>query len=282
MAKIPSPESDEDSGEGSVSESQTGPTLPTRGEEDGHQGTGRGGCGQHLHWTQSWAAGTVPGCGRTCQRQLDVRGGMGGLDVLRAEVPRGHFSRLEIPDTAGVRASACRAMLLGLSQLLVSHPLTRRQGDSEKLCHLPKATELVLVAPAYECVCVCAQSCLSLCGPVDCSQPGSSLHRIFQARILEWGAIPYSKGSSQPRDQISSLMSPGLAGGLFPLVSSGKPAGYGIEAECPLHVPLAQRIHAQASENPQGLPVGVETLLPSDPQSTGAPLERAQSRLHSQ
>ena len=77
-------------------------------------------------------------------------------------------------------------------------------------------------------------------------------------------------------------MSPGLAGGLFPLVSSGKPAGYGIEAECPLHVPLAQRIHAQASENPQGLPVGVETLLPSDPQSTGAPLERAQSRLHSQ
>ena len=83
---------------------------------------------------------------------------MGGLDVLRAEVPRGHFSRLEIPDTAGVRASACRAMLLGLSQLLVSNPLTRRQGDSEKLCHLPKATKLVLVAPAYECVCVCVLS----------------------------------------------------------------------------------------------------------------------------
>ena len=105
-------------------------------------------------------------------------------------------------------------MLLGLSQLLASHPPTRRQGDSEKLCYLPKATKLVLVAPAYEgvsvCVCVCvyvcvsecAQSCLSLCSPVDCSQPGSSVHGIFQVRILEWGAIPFSKGSSKPRDQI--------------------------------------------------------------------------------
>ena len=55
------------------------------------------------------------------------------MDVLRAEVPRGYFSRLEIPDTAGVRASACWAMLLGLSQLLAPHPLTRRQGESEKL-----------------------------------------------------------------------------------------------------------------------------------------------------
>ena len=38
---------------------------------------------------------------------------------------------------------------------------------------------------------------------MDCSLPGSSVHRIFQARILEWVAIPYSRGSSQPRDQIS-------------------------------------------------------------------------------
>ena len=46
----------------------------------------------------------------------------------------------------------------------------------------------------------CAQSCLSLCNPMDCSPLGSSVHGIFQARILEWGAISYSRRSSWPRD----------------------------------------------------------------------------------
>ena len=45
-----------------------------------------------------------------------------------------------------------------------------------------------------------AQSCLTLCDPMDCSLPGSSVHGIFQARVLEWVAISFSKGSSQPRD----------------------------------------------------------------------------------
>ena len=45
-----------------------------------------------------------------------------------------------------------------------------------------------------------AQSCPSLCNPVDCSPPGSSIHGILQARILEWVAISFSKGSSPPRD----------------------------------------------------------------------------------
>ena len=36
------------------------------------------------------------------------------------------------------------------------------------------------------------QSCLTLCNPMDCSPPGSSTHGIFQARVLEWGAIPFS------------------------------------------------------------------------------------------
>ena len=46
-----------------------------------------------------------------------------------------------------------------------------------------------------------AQLCLSLCDPVDCGPPGSSVHGILQARLLEWVAIPSSRGSSQPRDQ---------------------------------------------------------------------------------
>ena len=45
-----------------------------------------------------------------------------------------------------------------------------------------------------------AQSCPTLCDLVDCSPPGSSVHGILQARILEWVAISFSRGSSQPRD----------------------------------------------------------------------------------
>ena len=44
-----------------------------------------------------------------------------------------------------------------------------------------------------------AQSCLTLCDPMDGSLPGSAVHGIFQARILEWAAISFSRNSSQPR-----------------------------------------------------------------------------------
>ena len=47
-----------------------------------------------------------------------------------------------------------------------------------------------------------AQSCPTLCDPMDCSLSGSSVHGIFQARVLEWVAISFSMGSSRPRDQI--------------------------------------------------------------------------------
>ena len=50
------------------------------------------------------------------------------------------------------------------------------------------------------------------CCPMDCSQPGSSVHRILQARILEWGAIPLSRGSSRPKDWIRVSW---IAGRLF-------------------------------------------------------------------
>ena len=45
-----------------------------------------------------------------------------------------------------------------------------------------------------------AQPCPTVCNPMDC-RSGSSAHGILQARILEWVAIPFSRGSSQPRDQ---------------------------------------------------------------------------------
>ena len=46
-----------------------------------------------------------------------------------------------------------------------------------------------------------AQSCPTLCDPIDCSLPGSFVHGISQARIPEWVAIPFSRALSQPRDQ---------------------------------------------------------------------------------
>ena len=48
-----------------------------------------------------------------------------------------------------------------------------------------------------------AQSCLTLSGPMDCSPPGSSIHGIFQARVLEWGAIAFS-GVLAEREQNSA------------------------------------------------------------------------------
>ena len=51
------------------------------------------------------------------------------------------------------------------------------------------------------CVCVCIQWYPALCDLMDCGPPGSSVHRISQARILDWVAISFSRGSSWPRDQ---------------------------------------------------------------------------------
>ena len=51
-----------------------------------------------------------------------------------------------------------------------------------------------------------AQLCLTLCNPMVCSPTGSSVHGISQARILEWVAMPFSRVSSQPRDQTWGLL----------------------------------------------------------------------------
>ena len=65
-----------------------------------------------------------------------------------------------------------------------------------------------------------AQSCLTLCDPMDCCLPGFSVHVIFQARVLEWVAISFSRGSSWPRDrtQVSCI-----AGRRFTLWATKEP-----------------------------------------------------------
>ena len=66
-----------------------------------------------------------------------------------------------------------------------------------------------LYVSVYVCICVW------LCNPMDFGPPGSSVHGILQTRILEQVAMPSSRGSSQPRDETSSPMSPALAGRFF-------------------------------------------------------------------
>ena len=73
-------------------------------------------------------------------------------------------------------------------------------------------------------LCMIAQSCLTLCDPVDCSPPGPFVHRVFLARTLEWVAISFSRTSSWPRDQTHISLSLALAGRFLPTESPGKPS----------------------------------------------------------
>ena len=88
------------------------------------------------------------------------------------------------------------------------------------LNHLVQLSRLLLLsAPKVLCICpiedLCAQLCLTLCNPLDCSPPGSFVHGIFQARILEWVVISSCRGFSQPRDRTNTSCVSCIAGGFF-------------------------------------------------------------------
>ena len=96
------------------------------------------------------------------------------------------------------------------------HPWDSPGKNSGVGCHclLPRlytTTELDPIEYLSVCVCLVTQWWL-FCEPMDCSLPGSSVHGILQARLLEWVAVPVSRGSSQPRNrtQVSHI-----AGGSF-------------------------------------------------------------------
>ena len=78
-------------------------------------------------------------------------------------------------------------------------------------------------------------SCVRLWDPVDCSPPGSSVHGILQARILEWVTMPSSNGSSQPRDRIQLSH---IAGTLYRLSHQGREEEYVVMCKHIKHVLL--------------------------------------------
>ena len=95
---------------------------------------------------------------------------------------------------------------------------------------LPAPEHWALVLVKLSDSCMCSKSLHlrpTLCKPMDYSPPGSSVHGILQARILEWVAISSSRGSSQPRNQTSCLL-PLLhcRVGSLPLASPGKPRAF--------------------------------------------------------
>ena len=94
-------------------------------------------------------------------------------------------------------------------QLLIELSLT-----PEKILHDPFPLRLYNVCV---CVCVCAKSLshVWLCIPVDCSPPGFYVHRILQARILEWVAMPFSTDLPDPGIEPASFMAPALADRFF-------------------------------------------------------------------
>ena len=86
----------------------------------------------------------------------------------------------------------------------------------------------VLLRGTYVSGSVSPSLCLTLGDPVDCSPPGSCVHGILQARVLEWVAIPFSRGSSWPRDWI---WSPALQADSLPSEPPGKPSSYFVSSD---------------------------------------------------
>ena len=91
-------------------------------------------------------------------------------------------------------------MLLSLCSIW--HLLIQVFLKKTKVCLRRKGTiesKSTIYPPTDSCVLV-AQLCLTLCDPMDCSLPSSSVHGLLQARLLEWVLIPFSRGSSWLRD----------------------------------------------------------------------------------
>ena len=120
---------------------------------------------------------------------------------------RRHTNNQQLYETAMKFKDACslgKKAMTNLDSILKSRDITL----STKV-HLVKAMVFPVVLYGCESWTIkkaeseseVAQSCPTLCDPVHCSPPSSSVHGIFQARVLEWVAISFSRGSSRPRDQ---------------------------------------------------------------------------------
>ena len=162
------------------------------------------------------ASGEIPGlgrgadlpaeAGRACQGHLQLGHQHEDLRPLHEAQPIVHaHAQAPLQDLQG--ADVQRAARLGRAQSEAGaeqgRELARKAPSGEaaretkpEVSGLPDQMEL-----SENMIVLAAQSCPTLRNPTDCSPTGSSVHGISQARILEWVAIPFSRGSSQSRDQ---------------------------------------------------------------------------------
>ena len=83
---------------------------------------------------------------------------------------------------------------LGINLTKVAKDTYTKNYDIEKKL---KTTQIIILLRGLYYPSEVSQSCPTLCDPVDCSLPGSSIHGIFQARVLEWVAISFSNSNLQ-------------------------------------------------------------------------------------
>ena len=116
---------------------------------------------------------------------------------------------------------------LQIMQVKINENLKKQWRDMthSQITRLSVSTSgfLTLIHKFHMHACSVTQSCPTLCDPMNCSPPGSSVHVIRQARILEWAAISSSRGSPRTRDWTSVSCTPASAGSFlfffFPLLT---------------------------------------------------------------
>ena len=126
----------------------------------------------------------------------------------------------------------------------------------EKITITKKWKEWTVRAVKTNCVCVCVCVCVcmhvharghvqpTLCNPMDCSPPGSSIHGIFQAKILGWVAISFSRGSFWPRDwtDVSCISSIGRSV-LYQLSHQGSHLYMALGKNCKVYIYIYKYIY---------------------------------------
>ena len=138
--------------------------------------------------------------------------------------PQGPYTCLEF-SPPGPPSSTCLLLLQVSTQMSLPQrgflQLLPNPGSGRQFSNSPSVPFLRLFSERFslsEVACVCAkllQSCPTLCDPMDSIPPGCSAHEIFQARILEWIAIPSSGDLPHPGIVPTSFKSPALTGGFF-------------------------------------------------------------------
>ena len=114
-----------------------------------------------------------------------------------------HVRLFAAPWFAAHQATLCMKFLRKNAQLLVRNCFLQLHGRNEVQMN---QVFYFMGFPGVHSVCSAAQSCPTLCDPMDCSPPGSSVQGILQARILEQVAVPFSRGSIEPRSALLQIL----------------------------------------------------------------------------